>query len=164
MTIVMDSIVVMIPLVWYNMITDVMDPGPASRGNARGTTPESSRRMSYPNLHAPWVSSSIDTINRSIPPAIMKLNTSIPKMAKICVPAIANTKSNMPAVTVAVWDIDLRSLGIRVTLGTKATTSQDSDKDSVNLDEFSIYENPDLGFEIFLVGKITSSIPYLYGI
>jgi hypothetical protein len=27
----------------------------------------------------------------------------------------------------------------------KATTSQDSDKDSVNLDEFSIYENPDLG-------------------
>ena len=53
MTIVMDSIVVMIPLVWYNMITDVMDPGPASRGKARGTTPESSRRTSCPNLQAP---------------------------------------------------------------------------------------------------------------
>ena len=52
-TIIMDSIVIMMPLVWYNMITDVIDPGPASRGNARGTTPESSRRMSCSNLLSP---------------------------------------------------------------------------------------------------------------
>ena len=44
----------------------------------------------------------------------------------------------------------------------KATTSQDSDKDSVNLDEFSIYENPELGFEIkypsnFHIAEVTSS-------
>ena len=44
----------------------------------------------------------------------------------------------------------------------KATTSQDSDKDIVNLDEFSIYENPELGFEIkypsnFHIAEVTSS-------
>jgi hypothetical protein len=44
----------------------------------------------------------------------------------------------------------------------KATTSQDSDKERVNLDEFSIYENPDLGFEIkypsnFHIAEVTSS-------
>ncbi len=44
----------------------------------------------------------------------------------------------------------------------KATTSQDSDNDTVNLDKFSIYENPDLGFEIkypsnFHIAEVTSS-------
>ena len=98
----MESIVTIIPLVWYEMITEVIAPGPASRGNASGTTPEPSVRVSPPNLQAPWVNSPIETINNKIPPAIIKLNISIPKMAKICVPAIANTKSSTPAVMVAV--------------------------------------------------------------
>jgi hypothetical protein len=44
----------------------------------------------------------------------------------------------------------------------KATTNQDSNKDSVDVDEFSMYENPDLGFEIkypsnFHIAEVTSS-------
>ena len=40
-------------------------------------------------------------MNKSIPPAIMKLEIVIPKMVRICVPAIANTNNRIPVVIIA---------------------------------------------------------------
>ena len=52
-------------------------------------------------VHSPLVISSIATMNKSIPPAIMKLEIVIPKMVSICVPATANTNNRTPVVIIA---------------------------------------------------------------
>src|ERR687897_3442401 len=52
-------------------------------------------------VNSPLVISSIATMNKSIPPAIMKLEIVIPKMVRICVPAIANTNNRIPVVIIA---------------------------------------------------------------
>ena len=52
-------------------------------------------------VHSPLVISSIATMNKSIPPAIMKLEIVIPKMVSICVPATANTNNRIPVVIIA---------------------------------------------------------------
>ena len=48
-----------------------MAPGLANKGKANGTTLDSltSRLVPALNLHAPWVSNSVETINSNIPPA-----------------------------------------------------------------------------------------------
>ncbi len=43
-------------------------------------------------------------MNKSIPPAIIKLRIMIPKMVSICVPATSNTTSNTPEVIMAVFE------------------------------------------------------------
>jgi hypothetical protein len=43
----------------------------------------------------------VATMNKSIPPAIMKLEIVIPKMVSICVPATANTNNRIPVVIIA---------------------------------------------------------------
>jgi hypothetical protein len=48
-------------------MTEVIAPGPASKGNASGTTPEPSVRVSPPNLQAPWVNSSIELTIKFLP-------------------------------------------------------------------------------------------------
>src|SRR5918996_6316433 len=52
-------------------------------------------------VHSPLVINSIATMNRSVPPAIMKLEIVIPKIVRICVPAIANTNNRIPVVIIA---------------------------------------------------------------
>ena len=56
------------PAVWYESITAVIAPGPANKGNANETTPESSETVP-PNLQAPCVNNSIETTKSNIPPA-----------------------------------------------------------------------------------------------
>jgi hypothetical protein len=46
----MDNIVTINPAAWKEIITEVMAPGPASKGNASGTTPVSPGTVP-PNLH-----------------------------------------------------------------------------------------------------------------
>jgi hypothetical protein len=88
----------------------VIAPGPASNGKARGTTPDSPGRVLPPNLHTPWVNNSMATMNRRTPPAIIKLNTVIPKILRIAVPPIANTISTLvPEVIIAVFETAFRS-------------------------------------------------------
>jgi hypothetical protein len=52
-------------------------------------------------VNSPLVISSIATMNKSIPPAIRKLEIVIPKIVRICVPAIANTNNRIPVVIIA---------------------------------------------------------------
>jgi hypothetical protein len=109
-----------------------MAPGPASNGNARGTTPDSPPDelsesgirllavsvdfflifvivLGLPRVHSPRVSNSIATMNKRMPPAIMKLEMVIPNILKIVVPAIANTSNKIPVVITALEEITLRS-------------------------------------------------------
>jgi hypothetical protein len=46
-------------------------------------------------------------MNRSTPPAIIKLNIVIPKSLRIPVPAIANTTRTIPEVIIAVFETAL---------------------------------------------------------
>src|ERR671918_2372542 len=52
-------------------------------------------------VNSPLVIRSIATMNKSIPPAIIKLEIVIPKIVRICVPAIANTNNRIPTVIIA---------------------------------------------------------------
>jgi hypothetical protein len=78
------------PDVSYDIITEVIAPGPTRRGKARGTAPVSSAVSPIANLHEPCVNSSIDRIKSRIPPAIMKLNILILNIDSIRVPPTAN--------------------------------------------------------------------------
>jgi hypothetical protein len=49
------------------------------------------------------------TMNRRTPPAIIKLNTVIPKILRIAVPPIANIISTVPEVIIAVFESAFRS-------------------------------------------------------
>ena len=91
-----DSIVTSNPAVWYESITAVMAPGPANKGNAKGTTTESSETVP-PNLQPPCVNNSIETTKSNIPPAIIKLEKVIPKIERICVPQAAKIINRAPA-------------------------------------------------------------------
>ena len=71
------------PAVLNDIITEVMASGPRSKGKVNGTTPVSSLESPTPNRHPPCVKSSMDKINRSIPPAIMKLCILIPNIESI---------------------------------------------------------------------------------
>jgi hypothetical protein len=57
------------PYVCRDIITVVIAPGPASKGNANGTTPESPAIEDRPYLHSPCVRNSIDMMKSNIPPA-----------------------------------------------------------------------------------------------
>jgi len=57
---VIDNIVTTNPEVRYYSITAVVAPGPANKGNANGTTLDSSETVS-PYLQLPCVSSSMET-------------------------------------------------------------------------------------------------------
>ncbi len=110
MTIRIDKAVTIRPAVWNEIITAVIAPGPASSGNANGTTPDSPCVPAPANLHSPCVRSSIDTMKSRMPPATMKLEMVILKMDSICVPATANTKSKPAAVMIAVFVTDALSV------------------------------------------------------
>ena len=68
------------PYACSDIITVVIAPGPASKGNANGTIPESPEIEERPYLHSPCVINSIDIMNSNTPPAIIKLKILIPKM------------------------------------------------------------------------------------
>ena len=102
-TIIIDKKVIKNPDVWYDIITAVIDPGPANNGKAIGTTPISSLTL-LTNLHSPYVNNSIAIINNNVPPAIMKLNIVIPNNPKIWVPATPKRSNNAAAVIIAVLD------------------------------------------------------------
>ena len=85
-----------------------MAPGPANKGNANGTTPDSSDTVP-PNLQPPCVSNSIETTKSNIPPAIIKLEIVIPKIDRICVPTAAKIINKAPAVITVVFITVLRS-------------------------------------------------------
>ena len=85
-----------------------MAPGPANKGNANGTTPDSSETVP-PNLQPPCVNYSIETTNSNIPPAIIKLEMVIPKIDRICVPKAAKIINKAPAVITVVFSTVFRS-------------------------------------------------------
>jgi hypothetical protein len=66
--------------------------------------------LGLPKVHSPRVSNSTATINKRIPPAIIKLEMVIPNILRIVVPAIANTSNKIPVVITALEEITLRSL------------------------------------------------------
>ena len=85
-----------------------MAPGPANKGNANGTTPDSSETVP-PNLQPPCVNYSIETTNSNIPPAIIKLEMVIPKIDRICVPTAAKIINKAPVVITVVFSTVFRS-------------------------------------------------------
>ncbi len=66
--------------------------------------------LGLPKIHSPRVSNSITTINKRIPPAIMKLEMVTPNILRIVVPAIANTSNKTHVVITALEETTLRSL------------------------------------------------------
>jgi hypothetical protein len=79
-TITIDIIDTIQPYAYSDNITVAIAPGPASRGNANGTIPESPDAEERLYLHSPCVRNSIDIMNSNIPPAIIKLKMLIPKI------------------------------------------------------------------------------------